>query len=146
MDKKRIRPSKRVIEMAPPNVRPCAVCREDRPIVAHGMCDRCRKRQERGNNRLLYTPASAVHISTGTKNLSILYTVMRNCKVTSDVQRVVLVALLPFMGLPRDAQEGHLKALKRQADEEASGSDDEWDVHAGSSLAPDDSVNREPEG
>src|ERR1017187_2018314 len=30
-----------------PNIRPCSGCGEERPIVARGLCDRCRKKEER---------------------------------------------------------------------------------------------------
>jgi hypothetical protein len=145
MDKKRVRPSRssrQVIEMAAPNVRPCAVCHEDRPIVAHGVCDRCRKRQERADNRLLYTPASAVGPQTGYENLAALHKIMNKCKVSGEAKRVMLKAFLPFSALSQTEQAAHMEGLCK-ADE--AGSDEDWGVHGGSSLAPDDSVGREPE-
>src|ERR1700733_6529413 len=98
MDKKLVRPSRssrQVIEMAAPNVRSCAVCHEDRPIVAHGVCDRCRKRLERADNRLLYTPASAVSSAKGSKNLATLYKLMDECRVAGDDRRAILERFLP---------------------------------------------------
>jgi hypothetical protein len=142
MDKKRVRPSKRVIEMAAPNVRPCAVCHEDRPIVAHGVCDRCRKRQERAENRLLYEPASAVSPAKGSKNLATLYKLMDECRVSGDDKRGILERFLPYSALPANVQAAHLEALRNA---EAAQPDDRWDVHSGSSMAPVDSANREPE-
>jgi hypothetical protein len=144
MDKKRVRPSKSsrlVIEMAAPNIRPCVVCKEDRPIVAQGLCDRCRKRQERAENRLLYTPASAVSAAKGSKNLATLYKLMDECRVAGDDKRAILQRFLPYSALPANVQAAHLEAL-RHTDAEG---DDGWDVHEGSSLAPEDSLNREPE-
>src|SRR3984957_840952 len=137
--------NRQVVAIPVSPIRECAVCHEDRVIVSHGLCNRCHLRQKRANDRLLYTPASAVTAAKGTKNLSALYALMESCRVTSDVQRMVLEALLPFMGLPRDAQEGHLKSLKKQGDVAALDEDGRWDVHDGSSLAPDDSMGREPE-
>src|ERR1700733_14186779 len=100
MDKKRVRPSRQVIEMAASNVRPCAVCHEDRPIVTHGVCDRCRKRQERADNRMLYTPASAVSSAKGSKNLATLYKLMDECRVAGDDRRAILERFLPYSALP----------------------------------------------
>src|SRR5580693_4601956 len=99
MDKKRVRPStsgRQVIEMAASSVRPCAVCHEDRPIVAHGLCDRCRKRQERADTRLLYTPASAVSAAKGAKNLATLYKLLDECRVAGDDRRAILERFLPY--------------------------------------------------
>jgi len=128
--------------MAAPNVRPCAVCHEDRPIVAHGVCDRCRKRQERADSRLLYTPASAVSSAKGSKNLATLYKLMDECRVAGDDRRAILERFLPYSALPANVQAAHLEALRNA---ETARSDDGWDIHEGSSLAPDDSVGREPD-
>jgi hypothetical protein len=149
MDKDRVHPSKpklnrNVIDIGAPDLREFVVCRESRRIVSHGMCDRCRKRQERQDDRLIYTPASAVSPAKGTKNLATLYRLMDECKVSGTDKRVILERFLPCSALPQNVQEAHLEALSMidpQEDREPSMTN----IHAGSSAAPSDSTGREPE-
>lgn len=133
---------RQVVQLPISNIRECAACHEDRPIVAHGICNRCHLRQKRANDRLLYTPASAVTPQTGYENLAALHKIMNRCKVSCEAKRIMLEAFLPFSALSQIEQAAHMEGL-RKADEARS--DDGWNVHGGSSTAPDHSVGREPE-
>jgi hypothetical protein len=132
---------RQVVQLPVSNLRECAACHEDRPIVSHGLCNRCHLRQKRGNDRLLFTPASAVTPQTGYEQLAALHKIMNKCKVSGEAKRVMLTAFLPFSALSQIEQAAHMEGL-RNADTAA---DEGWAVHKGSSIAPDDSVNREPE-
>jgi hypothetical protein len=95
--------------LLPFNIRPCANCGEEKPIVKHGLCDKCRKRADRAEARLL--AASAVTEDVGTRNLAKLYELMRACKVGSSAKATILRAFLPYSGLAQNIQEAHLDAL-----------------------------------
>jgi hypothetical protein len=126
-----------------PNVRPCEVCKEDRPIVSHGCCDRCRKKQDRRDNKIAFSPVTAVHPATGHKNLSILFRLMHDCKVSNAARRGMLELFLPFTGLPLIVQEAELDALRNS--EPGYQDDTGWSVHSGSSRAPAESLVRTPD-
>jgi hypothetical protein len=126
-----------------PNIRPCVVCTEEKPIVAHGMCDSCRKKRERNDNKIAFTPATAVDEVKGVKALAGLYKLMRECKVSQAARRQILERFLPFTGLPLNVQQGHLEALRNTTPAVEDGFD--WPVHPGSANATDESVGRELE-
>jgi hypothetical protein len=140
-----VRPIKRTSHKRPdlPNVRSCAVCNEDRPIVSHGCCDRCRKKQDRIDNKIAFTPVGTVNPATGHKNLSVLFRLMQECKVSNAHKRTMLEAFLPHTGLPLNVQQAELDALRSHEPEFQD--DPGWSVHSGSSRAPAESRIRTPD-
>ena len=122
-----------------PNVRPCVVCHEDRPIVARGCCDRCRKKTERAENKLAFSPASNVDGATAHKTIGVILKSMSKCKVPTRNQKLILENFLPYTGLALGVQQAMIESIRHIGDDDAP---DPWKSHAGSMKAPAGSKER----
>lgn len=96
-----------------PNPRECAECHKVKPIVAHGLCDACRLRAKRAEQKH-FTPASAVSQAKGARNLATLLGILEDCKVSTKAATTILTAFMPFSGQPENVIEAHILAIQKR--------------------------------
>jgi hypothetical protein len=122
-----------------PHIRPCVVCGEDRPIVARGCCDRCRKKTERTENKLAFAPAANVDSATAHKTIGVILKSMSKCKVPTRNQKLILENFLPFTGLTLNVQQAMIESIRLIGNDDAP---DPWKSHPGSTEGSRDSKVR----
>ena len=119
-----------------PRVRPCASCGEERMIVARGLCDNCRKKEERmeaGLNNPAYGDKKSKE--TGVKILAKLLELMGKAGLLRANRERVLQEFMPFLGISPEAQ----RTLIREMTGPGLGdmASPFGKLHAGSSVQPD---------
>ena len=124
-----------------PNIRPCLECEEERPIVARGLCDKCRKKEERKEAGMNF-PASGTKQTkeAGMKILAKLLELMGKAKLLRANRERVLQEFMPFLGVSPETQRTLIREMTGPEIEETA----PWRVHPGSSMAPDDCEVRKP--
>ena len=88
-----------------PRVRPCSACGEERMIVTRGLCDKCRKKEERmeaGINAPAYGDKKSKE--TGMKLLAKLLELMGKAGLLRANRERVLQEFMPFLGISPDTQ------------------------------------------
>jgi len=126
-----------------PRIRPCEDCGEERQIVARGLCDRCRKKEERKEAGMNY-PALG-HRQTqgeGLKILAKLFELMTKAKLPRANRERVLQNFGPFLGLSPESQQSLIRDMTGPDLEQTESPFAR--VHLGSSEAPADSEVRKP--
>jgi hypothetical protein len=98
-----------------PSVRPCANCHEERPIVSDGLCDRCRKRRERAENRTKYD--STGNYVDAMKCVWAILDQCRKLKLPRLSRLAVLEIVLPYSGCSLDLQQSILMNEGKHYDE-----------------------------
>jgi hypothetical protein len=104
-----------------PNIRPCLGCEEERPIVARGLCDKCRKKEERKEAGLNFQAFGNKQTKeTGTKLLAKLTELMGKAKLLRANRERVLQEFMPFLGFTPEAQRMLIRELTGPSVEEIS--------------------------
>jgi hypothetical protein len=88
-----------------PRIRPCAACGEERMIVTRGICDKCRKKEERmeaGLNNPAYGDKKSKE--TGMKLLAKLLELMGKAALLRANRERVLQEFMPFLGISPETQ------------------------------------------
>ena len=145
--------TRRISEARPdlPRTRPCLPpneggCGKVRMIVSRGLCDSCRKRQERRENSMMTA-------STGTQNkaedthklMGKLLEVLNKFNVRRTDREQVLGLIMPYSGWSIEAQRALIRDHCKSADIEKQSEIERTSITAvslGSSMAPDDSEVR----
>jgi hypothetical protein len=126
-----------------PNIRPCLECEEKRPIVARGLCDKCRKKEQRKEAGLnLQALGNKQTKETGTKLLAKLTELMGKAKLLRANRERVLQEFMPFLGFTPEAQRMLIRELTGPGVEDTKSSFTR--VHSGSHMSPDDCEARKP--
>jgi hypothetical protein len=88
-----------------PRVRPCAACGEERTIVARGLCDKCRKKEERMEAGMNFQASGNKQTKeSGTKLLAKLLELMGKAKLLRSNRERVLQEFMPFLGYSPETQ------------------------------------------
>jgi hypothetical protein len=95
-----------------PNIRPCSGCEEERPIVARGLCDKCRKKEERKEAGLNFQAFGNKQTKeAGMKILAKLTELMGKAKLLRANKERVLQEFMPFLGFTPEAQRTLIREL-----------------------------------
>jgi len=125
-----------------PRIRPCVACGDERTIVARGLCDKCRKTEERKEDKL-NVPAfgNKQTKENGMKVLAKLLELMGKAKLLRANRERVLQEFMPFLGLSPEAQRTLVREMTGPSIEEMESPFARG--HAGSSAEPDASDDYE---
>lgn len=126
-----------------PNIRECAGCGDKRPIVTHDLCDRCRKREAREENKLNVPALGNKQVQQKAfKYLGILTDLMNKVKAPRANRERVLQELMPYFGFSPETQ---IALIRDMTGAEYPPTESEFTrVHSGSSEAPPDGKVRTP--
>jgi len=88
-----------------PHVRPCVKCGQEKPIAVRGMCDACRKREERAQDALTH-PAFGrkEQQESGTELLARLLRILNKAQVPRASREIVLENVVPYLGYSGETQ------------------------------------------
>jgi hypothetical protein len=83
-----------------PRVRPCLNCEKEKPIAARGLCDACRKKEDREEDKL-NVPACGrkEQQADSMKLLGRLIEILNRVKVARSSRQIILQHFLPYLGL-----------------------------------------------
>lgn len=107
--------------------------------MARGCCDRCRKKTERAENKLAFSPASNVDGATAHKTIGVILKSMSKCKVPTRNQKLILENFLPYTGLALGVQQAMIESIRHIGDDDAP---DAWKSHEGSMKGSRESKER----
>jgi hypothetical protein len=118
-----------------PRIRPCTACGEERMIVTRGLCDRCRKKEERMEAGL-NTPAYGDKKSkeTGMKILAKLLELMGKAGLLRANRERVLQEFMPFLGVSPETQRTLIREMTGPSLGDTASPFGK--LHAGSSVQP----------
>jgi len=120
-----------------PNIRPCSQCEEERPIVARGLCDKCRKKEERMEAGLnIPALGNKQTKEAGTKIFAKLLELMGKAKLLRANRERVLQEFMPFLGYSPEAQRMFIREMA--GPELGDVASPFSKVHAGSNMPPDE--------
>jgi hypothetical protein len=93
----------KLVEMLPP-VRPCLKCGQEKRIASHGLCDRCRKTQERAEDRHALDPAfcQTERQDKGAAMLAQQLAIFKKARVLQVDRQIILARIVPYFGLSPD--------------------------------------------
>ena len=121
-----------------PRIRPCTECGEERMIVARGLCDKCRKKEERMEAGLNFPATGNKQTKeTGMKILAKLLELMGKAKLLRANRERVLQEFMPFLGVSPEAQRTLIREMTGPGVEEPESPFAR--VHSGSKMTPDPS-------
>lgn len=89
-----------------PRERPCVVCGKTKRIEARGMCDACRKRQERNENAC--PDRKTGDDLTGMEHVISILKTLRKMKVLRKDVKVVIETLMPYSGTSFNYQQAFI--------------------------------------
>ena len=119
-----------------PRCRPCSACGEERMIVARGLCDKCRKKEERLEAGMNFPAFGNKQTKEGgMKLLAKLLDLMSKAKLLRANRERVLQEFMPFLGVSPDTQRTLIREMTGPGVEETESPFAR--VHAGSKMTPD---------